>query len=74
LVVAKRGAAGVGLGAAAGGLAGAGCAGAGVCANAGPAMLIAVRVTAIVVSLVHGMLSSRWMDRRCRRRASLVPR
>jgi len=37
-------------------------------------MLIAVRVTAIVVSLVHSMLSSRWMDRRCRRRASLVPR
>ena len=37
-------------------------------------MLIAVRVTAIVVSLVHSMLSSRWMDRRRRKRASLDPR
>jgi len=70
LVVAKSGAAGAGLGAAAGGLAGAGCAGAGVCADAGPAMLIAISVTAIVVSLVHSMLSSRCF----RRRASLDPR
>jgi hypothetical protein len=56
LLVANSGAAGAGLGAAAGGLAGAGCAG--VCDSDWPAMLVAATAAKIPASVMHLMRPS----------------